>query len=104
MLAEVFGVSAQTVAEFVNVTSKARISLPDHEIAQWIEYLSAMPFTVLDADIVRRGFWFKQRYQIQYFDGALLAAAERLGCGIFYSEDLNHQQHYGDVTAINPYR
>lgn len=103
VLAEIFGVSAQTIAEFVNVATKARISLPYEQVAEWIDYLAAMPFTVLDADLIRRGFWFRQRYQIQYYDGALLAAAERLGCETFLSEDLNHGQRYGDVVAINPY-
>jgi predicted nucleic acid-binding protein len=36
-------------------------------------------------------------------DAALLAAAERLGAPIFCTEDLNHNQFYGSVRAVNPF-
>jgi predicted nucleic acid-binding protein len=103
VLNEVFGVSAQTIAEFVNAAARAKIGLPADTVDRWIDHLSSMPFTVLDAAIVRRGFWMHQRYQIQYYDAALLAAAERLGAPIFYTEDLNHNQVYGSVRAVNPF-
>lgn len=100
---ETFGVSAQTISEFVNASSRARVSLPTADIERWIDHLSALPFTVVDADIVRRGYWMHRRYQIQYYDGALLAAAERIAASIFYSEDLNHNQVYGSVRVVNPF-
>ena len=34
---------------------------------------------------------------------AVVAAAERLGAPIFYTEDLNHNQVYGSVRAVNPF-
>jgi predicted nucleic acid-binding protein len=103
VLGELFGVSAQSIAEFVNASCKARISLPPDQIERWIGFLSSMPFTVVDADIVRRGFWMSQRFKIEYYDAALLAAAERLGAPVFYTEDLNHGQLYGSVRALNPF-
>ena len=101
---ELFGVSAQTLAEFYNVVSRAiarPLSLA--EIDGWIEHLSAFPFTVVDAHLVRAGIVLSRRYNIGYYDAALLAAAERLGARIFYSEDLNHGQFYGSVRVINPF-
>lgn len=103
VLGQVFGVSAQSIAEFINAASRARIALPAEQIDRWIEFLSSMPFTVLDVGIVRRGFWMSRRYRIQYYDAALIAAAERLGAPIFYTEDVNHNQLYGSVRAINPF-
>jgi predicted nucleic acid-binding protein len=100
---EAFGVSAQTIAEFVNASSRAKVALPLDAIDEWIEYLTMQPFTVLDANIVRRGVWLSRRYQIQYYDAALIAAAERLRCPVFYSEDLSHGQRYGDVEVLNPF-
>ena len=43
------------------------------------------------------------RYRISYWDGAILAAAERLGAEVLYTEDLNHGQAYGTVRVINPF-
>jgi predicted nucleic acid-binding protein len=103
VLGELFGVSAQSIAEFINAASHARVGLPAEQIGEWIDFLSSMPFTVLDAELVRRGFWMHQRYGIQYYDGALLAAAERLGASIFYTEDVNNDQMYGSVRAVNPF-
>lgn len=103
VLGNIFGVSAQSIAEFVNASSKARVRIPDAQVDDWIDYLSAMPFTVLDTAIVRRGYWLSRRYRIQYYDAALLAAAERLGAPVFYTEDLNHDQLYGSVRAVNPF-
>lgn len=103
VLDKVFGVSAQSIAEFVNAATRAKVKLAPPQLDSWIEYLATMPFTVLDSDIVQRGLWMHRRYQVQYYDGALLAAAERLGAPVFYSEDLNHGQLYGSVHVINPF-
>ena len=73
------------------------------EIDAWIERLAAFPFAAVDADIVRAGIFLARRFRIRYFDAALLAAAERLGAPVFYSEDLNHGQTYGSVRVVNPF-
>jgi predicted nucleic acid-binding protein len=99
-----FGVSAQTLAEFYAASQKRELGpLPAEEADHWIELLALYPHTDLDADLVRRGIGLSRVYGIQYYDAALLAAAERLGAPIFFSEDLNHHQVYGSVMAVNPF-
>ena len=44
-----------------------------------------------------------QRFQLSYWDAAILAAARALGCDAVYSEDLNPQQDYDGVRIINPF-
>lgn len=44
------------------------------------------------------------RYQISFFDAAILAAAREMKCRVLYSEDLNHGQNYGGVRVVNPFR
>lgn len=105
VLTERFGVSGQTLAEFYwNIQRKPEIPLPLPEVDEWIEMLARHPFTPVDTDLVRAGIFLSRRYQIAYWDGALLAAAQRLGASVFYTEDLNHGQIYGSVRAINPFR
>jgi predicted nucleic acid-binding protein len=41
---------------------------------------------------------------LSYWDGAIVAAAEVLGAGTLYTEDLNHGQLFGRVRAVNPFR
>jgi predicted nucleic acid-binding protein len=101
---QVFGVSAQTLAEFYSVITRMTARpLSLAEIDAWIERLVAFPFTAVDANIVRAGIFLSRRYQIRYYDAALLAAAERLGAPVFYSEDLSHNQRYGSVRVVNPF-
>ncbi len=45
-----------------------------------------------------------QRFQLSYWDGAILAAAKSLGCDAVYSEDLSSEQDYGGIRVINPFR
>ena len=100
-----FGASAQTLAEFYNVVSRlVEVPLSAPEIDAWITVLSERPFTALDSRLVRSGIILARRYNISYYDAALVAAAERLGAPIFYTEDLNHKQFYGSVQAVNPFR
>ena len=45
----------------------------------------------------------KERFQISYWDAAILAAAKASGCEQLLSEDLNHGQDYDGVTVTNPF-
>ena len=99
-----FGVSGQTLAEFYwNILRKPKLPPSIAEVDAWIDRLSDQPFTPVDINLVRVGIFFSQRFRIAYWDAALLAAAERLGAPVFYTEDLNHGQFYGSVQAINPF-
>lgn len=99
-----FGVSGQVLAEVYNVLSKTTSpKLEEAEIDLWIISLAERPFTAIDASLVRRGIAVSRRYKISYWDGAIIAAAERLGAETLYTEDLNNGQLYGAVTARNPF-
>ncbi|AZN96972.1 PIN domain-containing protein [Mesorhizobium sp. M9A.F.Ca.ET.002.03.1.2] len=102
VLGTVFGVSGQTLAEFANVARRKSVSAYA-VIDQWLVFLGALPFVPVDQAYVVAGLRLARRYQLKYYDAALLAAAERLGAPVFYTEDLNHNQLYGSVRAINPF-
>ena len=102
VLETLFGVSGQSLAEFANVARRKKL-LHDSEVDQWLAFLGTFPFVPVDQDYVLAGLRMARRYQLKYFDAALLAAAERLGAPVFYTEDLNHNQLYGSVRAINPF-
>lgn len=102
VLGSVFGVSGQTLAEFANVSRRKRL-LEDTEVDRWLHFLGTLPFVPVDQDYVRSGLALARRYRLNYYDAALLGAAERLGAPVFYTEDLNHNQLYGSVRAVNPF-
>jgi predicted nucleic acid-binding protein len=43
-------------------------------------------------------------YGLHFYDGMIVAAADRAGCSRIWSEDLNSGQRYFNVEAANPFR
>lgn len=104
ILTQEFAVSAQVLAEFyVNATRKGPSPMPPEIARQWVENLAKKPCQSIDASVVQSGIDHARRYQMSYWDGAIIAAAQRLGCSTLYTEDLNHGQLYDTVTVINPF-
>ena len=76
----------------------------DDDLLDKVRVLAAMkPCEPVTPEVVLAGIDNARRYQISYWDGAIIAAAERLGARIVYSEDLNHGQTYGSVRVENPF-
>ena len=100
-----FGISGQVLSEFfVNATKKSDLPLTSEQAFNWIERLQDRPCASIDHDLITVAIKHAGRYKISYWDAAILAAAERLGAPILYTEDLSHGQHYGAVQVINPFR
>lgn len=99
-----FGLSAQVIQEFyVTVTRKIEEPLSPEEALAYVVKLEVFPLVVVDAALITEGIRNSVKYQISYWDGAILAAADRLGASTVYSEDLNHGQRYGDLKVVNPF-
>ena len=98
------GLSAQVLQEFyVTVTTKIARPLPPDEAADLLEQLRSLPVVWTDYPLIVAGIETALRFGVSYWDGAIIAAAERLGASILYTEDLNHGQRYGSVQAVNPF-
>ncbi len=99
-----YATSAQVLQEFyVTVTKQSKEALDVGKAAEWVATISRKPCLDLDSAVVMRGIEAAQRYRISYWDGAIVAAAERLAVQTLYTEDLNHGQLYGTVRVINPF-
>jgi predicted nucleic acid-binding protein len=85
------------------VIRKPDLPLTPARALEWIEQLEQRPCIAIDAPLVKVAIEISQRYRINYWDAAILAAAEHLGAEVVYSDDLNHGQSYGPVRAINPF-
>jgi predicted nucleic acid-binding protein len=91
--------------EFYTVAiRKADFRLTPAQGLEWLEKLEEFPCAPITQSLVKVAALRSIRYGISYWDGAIVAAAEALGAPILYTEDLNHGQAYGAVTAINPFR
>ena len=102
---EDFGLSAQVLQEFyVTVVRKIEVPLSADQALEWIEQFDAFPCVATDRALVKIAIELSERYQISYWDGAIVAAAEALDATTLFSEDLNHGQHYGSVQVVNPFQ
>ena len=96
-------ISVQSLTEFVNVAIK-KLNKPVDEINDFLNAYMGLQTICLDPTMVPRGFEIKNRYDIQFYDAMMLAAAERAGANEFYTEDLNDGQLYGSVKAVDPFK
>jgi predicted nucleic acid-binding protein len=106
LLSERWGWSIQVAAEFfVNAVSPHRpFRLAAGDAAAFVETWLSYPTLPLTPDLVRHAIAFHQRFQLNYWDAAIIAAARQMGCRVVYSEDLNEGQDYDGVRVVNPFR
>ena len=99
-------ISLQVLQEFYVAARHPRKLNLEHERAALFCRLWRRRFTVLEPtlDLFDEALRLCERFQISYYDAAILAAAKQLGCAVVYSEDLNHGQDYDGVRVINPFR
>ena len=99
-----FGLSAQVLAEFYAVTTgKGPEPLPASVVFAMLEDFATLPCVAVDSTLVEAGAELSMRHGISYWDGAIVAAAHRLGASVLLTEDLSHGQTYGSVRVENPF-
>jgi predicted nucleic acid-binding protein len=96
------GFSVQVLAEFY-VNATAKFKLPEDKVVRILESLESYPVLPVSESVFWLALEVRKRYQISYWDSAIIAAASELGCETVYSEDLNHGQLYAGVRVINPF-
>lgn len=100
-----FSLSLQVIQEFVNTClSKGRLGQTPEAISDTVKFLFSYPCANPSKAHVLHALALQQRFQIKYWDAAIIAAAMQLGCTALYTEDLNHGQNYDGLQVINPFR
>lgn len=96
-------ISVQVLQELhVNLVRKA--GLPAAQSADLVgQYLS---WRVIDNDraLLKAAFEVQSRFQLSFWDCLIVAAAQRAGAAVLWSEDLSDTQRYGELTVVNPLR
>jgi predicted nucleic acid-binding protein len=96
--------SAQVMAEFYTNATRGPDALPAAAAEEWLDFMADLPCVPLTSATVLSGVALAGRYRINYWDGAILAAAHEAGATRLYTEDLSDGQRYGSVTVVNPFR
>jgi len=97
--------STQVLAEFAStllhkMTPAARLD----DVKAVLDTLSPIKLVLPDEGIVRRAVEARAAYGIHFYDGMIVAAAERGCCHRIWSEDLNAGQKYFGIAVENPFK
>ena len=97
-------VSTQVLAEFAaTLLHKMQPAARPEDVAAVLDALGPIGVVSPDADMVRRAVNARGKYGVHFYDGMIVAAAERGGCTRIWSEDLNPGQKYFGVAVENPF-
>jgi predicted nucleic acid-binding protein len=96
--------SVQVLAEFTaTLLHKLSPPAPPKDVAAVLDALGPIHALIPDADLVRRAVDARAAHAFHFYDGMIVAAAERGGCTRIWSEDLNTGQEYFGIPAENPF-
>jgi predicted nucleic acid-binding protein len=96
--------SVQVLAEFA-ATLLHKMSPPasPERVKAVLDALAPIRVILPDAEMVRRAVEAHARYGLHFYDGMIVAAAERGACARIWSEDLSSGQKYFGVAVENPF-
>ncbi len=98
--------SVQVLQEFY--VQATRASRPDplthRQAALLVESFRRFGVADITADVMLAACATRERFQLSYWDAAILEAARSLGCEVVLSEDLGDGQDYAGVRVENPFR
>jgi len=96
--------SPQVLGEFfVVVTKKIKAPFSPEAALEVIETLGLLSAVEMDHQLVVKATNIHIRYNISYWDGLIVAAAERAGCSTLLTEDLKQGEIYNGVKVDNPF-
>jgi len=100
-----FCLSVQVLQEFyTQATRRSRTDPLTHKAAAAIiGDLQKYPVQEMTLAILQAALGTCHRYQLSYWDAAIIEAARAIGCHTVLSEDLQHGQDYGGVQVVNPF-
>jgi predicted nucleic acid-binding protein len=94
--------STQVLAEFASVLLHKMAARPQRVMAM-LDALGPIKLILPDGGMVRRAVEARAKYGLHFYDGMVVAAAERGGCGRIWSEDLSAGQRYFGIAVANPF-
>lgn len=105
LLNENWGWSVQVAGEFYHIATSAQrqFRVPHSSAMEYVRTWLSFPTASLHPSTVLSALQLRDRFQVSYWDAAIIAAARELGCRTIYSEDFSHAQDYAGVIVVNPF-
>jgi predicted nucleic acid-binding protein len=98
--------SVQILQEFY--VQATRVSRPDpithQQAVRLIESFRRFPVQDVTSAVVMAALAARERFQLSYWDSAIIEASRAMGCTEVLSEDMGDGQDYAGVRVTNPFR
>jgi len=97
--------SAQVLQEFfVQATRSSRDDALSHQQAtDLVTAFTRFPVQPITVELVQVAMASQRRFNLSYWDAAIIEAARLLSCDQVLSEDLSHGQDYNGIVVVNPF-
>ena len=96
--------SSQVLGEFAAILlHKLTPRAKPEDVIALLDTLGPINLVALDGDVIVRAVQAHAQYGLHFYDGMIIAAAERGGCHKIWSEDLNAGQEYFGSVVENPF-
>ncbi len=99
--------SVQVLQEFYAQATRPTRSNPlPHELAAGFirTWLLRFPVQEITIAVLRTALDITAAHRLSYWDAAIVAAAQAVGCSTVLSEDMSDGQRIGGVVVSNPFR
>ena len=98
------GLSTQVLNELYANLRRVAPSLPAADARAIVRRYRGWKCWVVDDATVDLAWLLQDRFTLSYWDSLMVAAAQQMGSTYLLTEDLQHEQRFDNVQAINPFR
>jgi predicted nucleic acid-binding protein len=96
--------SSQVLGEFAaTLLHKLTPPAKPEDLIALLDTLGPIKLVPLDGDVILRAVQARAQYGLHFYDGMIIAAAERGGCQKIWSEDFSAGQNYFGIPVENPF-
>jgi predicted nucleic acid-binding protein len=96
--------SPQSLNECYRALTERRGLLPREAAQAYVLYLQRFCTAPYDFDVTQGAWRIQDQHGFSWWDCVLLASASLAGCGLFFSEDMQHERRVGDMTIVSPFK
>jgi predicted nucleic acid-binding protein len=98
-------ISTQVINENINILFKKYKQISNIEVVAHTKFLMHnCTVEIIIADTISKALFIKEKYQLQWYDSLIVAAALQANCTILYTEDMHHGLIIeGKLSIINPF-
>ena len=93
----------QCLSEFYRATTRKQLIAPADAASIVQQFHAAIRIIPPSFEDLTAAMQIHQQHGIQFFDALLIATARNVGCGVFFSEDLQDNRNFGGITIRNPF-